>query len=113
MVLHFLSLQSMSVSFRLLQIIVLNLDPISDVDENLHVVPPLITAPPRRFVRERWSAIPIDYVMYSVEGDLSDFTNLISYHQAMNSRFVVQWREAIEDELKSMTQNCVRAKTLA
>jgi len=85
-----------------------NPDPMPNVDENLHVVPPPIIAPPRRSVRERRSVIPDDYVTYFVEGE-SDLTDPVSYHQAMNIIFVVQWREAMEDELKFS----VGAKTLA
>ena len=79
----------------------------SDVDENLHVVLPPIIAPPRRSVREKRFAIPDSYVTYSVEGDLPDFTDLVSYHQDMNNRFAVQWHEVMKDELKSMAQNSV------
>ena len=52
-----------------------NPDPMSNIDENLHVVPPSIIAPPRRSIRERRSAIPDEYGTYFVEGDLSDLTN--------------------------------------
>jgi len=38
---------------------------------------------------------------------LPDLTDPVSYHQAMNNRFAVQWREAMKDELKSMAQNSV------
>ena len=77
-----------------------------NVDENLHVVPPPIIAPPRRSVRERRSVIPDDYVTYFVEGE-SDLTDPVSYHQAINNRFAIQWCEAMKDELKSMAQNSV------
>jgi len=74
-----------------------NPDPMPNVDEDLHVPPP-IAAPPRSG-RESQTSITDDYVIYSIEGDLSDLADPVNYHQAMNNRFAVQWRKVMEDEL--------------
>jgi len=66
-----------------------NLDPMPDVDWNFPVVPPPTATPPRRSVRERRSTIFDDYVIYSIECDLSDLADPINYNQAMNNRFAV------------------------
>ena len=83
-----------------------NPDQISDVDKNLHVIPP-ITAAARRSIREGRYAIPNDYVTYFVEGNLLDLADSVNYRQAMNNIFAVQWHEIMENELKFMAQNSV------
>jgi len=56
-----------------------NPDPMPNVDEDLHVPPP-IAAPPRSG-RESRTPIPDDYVIYSIEGDLSDLADPVNYHK--------------------------------
>jgi hypothetical protein len=60
----------------------------------------------RRSQRVRKSAIPNDYEIYTseeihMEGDPT------SYEEAMRSHHSSKWREAIEDEIRSMSVNKV------
>jgi len=63
----------------------------------------------RKYQREKRSAISNDYVVYLQESknDLSIDNDPVSFSEAMNSDNSDKWLDAMKDELKSMTQNCV------
>ncbi|RLN17067.1 hypothetical protein C2845_PM02G32650 [Panicum miliaceum] len=61
---------------------------------------------PRRSQRERRSAIPDYYEVYNTE-EFRMEDNPISFEEAMRSRHLSKWFEAMEDEMKSMSTNRV------
>jgi len=63
----------------------------------------------RRSQREKRYDISNDYVVYlqELENDLSIDNDPVSFSEAMNSDNFDKWLDAMKDELKSMTQNCV------
>ena len=64
----------------------------------------------RRSRRERWFSIPDDYHVYQVDtdSDIGEKDDLTLVKQAMQSVNSTIWKEAIEDELQSMSKNEVR-----
>ena len=73
----------------------------------VEVVPKII--PVRKSTRERKSAISDDYYLFStkVEFDLGEDNDPKSYKEAMQSINNEKWRLVMEDELLSMSKNCV------
>jgi hypothetical protein len=65
--------------------------------------------PTRRSQRERRSAIPNDYVVYMSEGvnDKGKIDDPTSSKEVMKSENSLKWREAMEEELRSMSSNDV------
>jgi hypothetical protein len=60
----------------------------------------------RRSQRVRKSAIPDDYEIYTSE-EIHMEGDPISYEEAMRSPHSSKWREAMEDEMRSMSANQV------
>jgi hypothetical protein len=65
--------------------------------------------PTRRSQRERRSDIPNDYAVYMSEdvNDIGKMDDPASYKEAMKSENLLKWREAMEEELRSMSSNDV------
>jgi hypothetical protein len=66
--------------------------------------------PIRRSQCERRSVISNDYVVYMSEdvNDIGKIDDPASYKEAMKSENSLKWREAMEEELRSMSSNDVR-----
>jgi hypothetical protein len=65
--------------------------------------------PTRRSQRKRRSIIPNGYVVYMSEevNDIGKMDDLTSYKEVMKSENLLKWREAMEEELRSMSSNDV------
>jgi hypothetical protein len=65
--------------------------------------------PMRRSQRERRSVIPNNYVVYMNEdvNNIGKMHDPVSYKEAMKSENSLKWREAMEEELRSMSSNDV------
>jgi hypothetical protein len=65
--------------------------------------------PIRRSQHERRNDIPNDYVVYMSEdvNDIGKMDDPVSYKEAMKSKKLLKWCEAMEEELKSMSSNDV------
>jgi hypothetical protein len=63
----------------------------------------------RRSQRERRSAIYNDYVVYMSEdvNHMGKMDDPISFKEAMKSKISLKWREAMEEELRSISYNDV------
>jgi hypothetical protein len=63
----------------------------------------------RRSQRERRSAISNDYVIYMGEGvnNMAKMDDPVSFKEAMKSETSLKWREAMLEELRSMSSNDV------
>jgi hypothetical protein len=63
----------------------------------------------RRSQRERRSAISNDYVIYMGEGvnNMAKMDDSVSFKEAMKSETSLKWREAMLEELRSMSSNDV------
>jgi hypothetical protein len=63
----------------------------------------------RRSMCERRSVIPNDYVMYMSKdvNDIGKMDDPASYKEAIKSKNLLKWHEAMEEELRSMSSNDV------
>jgi hypothetical protein len=65
--------------------------------------------PMKRSQRERRSVVPNDYVVYMSKdvNDIGKMDDPASYKEAMKSKILLKWCEAMEEELNSMSYNDV------
>ena len=81
----------------------------NEVNQGSQVQDVAIATPVRRYIRERRSAIPPDYLVYIGEQDydIGYVADLMTYAEAVSCPQSELWLDAMRDEIQSMRHNGV------